>query len=128
MSGYGASFPLTINPSDGTFALLQDLKSVIFQNFKMIILTSPGEKMMDPNFGVGLKNFLFEQDTRSTHNLIKSKIINQVKEYMPFLEIEEVKFQSQATGDAFIQSNQLQIEVKFFIIPLSLSESLQVSI
>lgn len=128
MSGYGASLPLKMDASDGPFTLLQDLKAIIFQNLKMIVLTSPGERIMDPNFGVGLKNYLFEPDTRRTHNTIKSKIINQVGEYMPFLEIEEVTFQSQATGHSFVQSNALQIEVKFFIVPLSVSESLEISI
>ena len=53
--------------------------------------------------------------------IIKSKIINQVGEYLPFLEIEDVVFKSQSTGDAYVQSNKLNIEVRFFIIPLAVS-------
>ena len=128
MRGYGAALPLNFNSTDGPYALLKDLKSIIFQNLKMIVLTSPGERIMDPNFGVGLKNYLFEPDTARTHNVIKSKIINQVGEYLPFLEIEDVVFKSQSTGDAYVQSNKLNIEVRFFIIPLAVSESLEISI
>ena len=30
---------------------------MIKQNLKMLILTNPGERVMDPEFGVGIKQF-----------------------------------------------------------------------
>ena len=32
---------------------------LVRQNFKNLLLTIPGERMMDPDFGVGIQRFLF---------------------------------------------------------------------
>ena len=61
MSNYSPKLPLTLNPING-FENNQTVPSVVLQNLKMIILTSPGERIMDPNFGVGIKQYLFEQN------------------------------------------------------------------
>jgi hypothetical protein len=63
---------------------------MIKQNLKMLLLTSPGERIMDNNFGVGLKNFLFEQNVRNTRQALRNRIEEQVEEYMPFLDLIEI--------------------------------------
>ena len=57
------------------------------QNLKNLILTSPGERMMDPLFGVGIRRFLFENRTDVLTKTIKNTIANQAKKYMPFITI-----------------------------------------
>jgi phage baseplate assembly protein W len=48
------------NVSDNSgYHLISDIRTNIKQNLKMLVLTSPGERVMDPNFGVGIKRFLF---------------------------------------------------------------------
>ncbi len=72
-TGYSVKLPLQISPSDGPYTLNKNLASVVKQNVKMVIFTSPGERIMDSNFGVGIRNYLFEPLTESTNSNCKPK-------------------------------------------------------
>ena len=125
MPNYSPSLPLTYNARDGAFENLQDLISVTTQNLKMILLTSPGERIMDPEFGVGVKNYLFEQNTELLKLDIESKIRKQVKKYLSFVDIEEVFFFDSANANS-IESNRLNITIRFYIRPLNAGEELTI--
>ena len=127
MPNYSPSLPLTLSPRDGAFNNLQDLIAVTTQNLKMILLTAPGERIMEPTFGVGLRNYLFEQINISTHAKIRSSINRQVGKYLPFVDIEEVKFSTEDTDFDF-QSNRVGITIKFYIRPLNASEELNLNL
>ena len=125
MSNYAPKLPLTTDPSNG-HQNLQTIEQVSLQNLKMLCLTSPGERCMDPNFGVGIRNFLFEQNEPSTYSKIKTRIMRQVQEYMPFLEVTDVRFDSETNNKSFL-SNGLLITIVFNITPLGRSSVLQIT-
>ena len=77
-SGWGPSLPITRSDEDG-FKLTKEIKEQIKQNFKMLLLTIPGERTWDINFGIGLKKYLFEPNVESTHRTIALRIDEQVK-------------------------------------------------
>lgn len=58
----------------------------------MLILTEPGERIMDPQFGVGMKRFLFENFSDNVYSQIDSRIREQVRIYMPDLSIRQINF------------------------------------
>lgn len=62
----------------------------IKQNLKMLLLTRQGEYVMDANFGVGLRDYLFEQTPTINTSDIESAIRLQVSSYMPYLEIKNI--------------------------------------
>ena len=47
--------------------------------FENILLTNPGEKLSDPNFGVGLRSYLFNPQT--SYYDLESKISEQLSRY-----------------------------------------------
>ena len=99
--GFSPKLPLTLDPADG-YALNKNYQELIAQNIKMLILTAPGERIMDPFFGVGLRNYLFENKTELTFEKIRSKIREQLEIYLPFViinEIEIVDFNSEFPND-----------------------------
>ena len=55
MNGISPKLPLLVDKQDGPYGLNKRLNQSIKQNFKNLILTSPGERVMIPEFGVGLK-------------------------------------------------------------------------
>tara|TARA_B100001250_G_C19707588_1_gene747661 strand:- start:511 stop:891 length:381 start_codon:yes stop_codon:yes gene_type:complete len=122
MSNYSPSLPLTIDPSNG-FENNHTIIEVVQQNLKMLLLTSPGERVMDPNFGVGMRRFLFEQNNNDTHMRIKTKIKRQVMEYMSYVLIEDVIF-AYENNNHLIKSNGLLVTIKFFISPVGVQGSL----
>jgi phage baseplate assembly protein W len=88
--GISVKLPLAHDEIDGPYFLNKDLKSVVKQNLKNLMLTSPGERVMDADFGVGLKKLLFEPSHPVTYDKIKIRIRQQVKLYMPFLGLEDI--------------------------------------
>ena len=66
MASYGVALPLPYDSGDG-FTMLKHIKRVAKQNFKMLILTVPGERVMEPKFGVGLKRYLFENFSETVY-------------------------------------------------------------
>ena len=126
MSNYAPSLPLRLDPTNG-YGNLQSIETVVLQNLKMLVLTSPGERMMDPNFGVGIRNFLFEQNNNSTYSKIKTRIMRQTQEYLPFLEIREVKFDSEVNNENIL-SNGLLITIEFIITSLGKGSVLQITV
>ena len=92
MIGYSPKFPLRIDNYVGAYALNTELKDVVKQNFINLMLTSPGERIMDINFGVGLRRYLFEQNTPDLKSQIAADVRSQTKKYMPFIELTSMEF------------------------------------
>ena len=112
--GYSPSLPLVYDNESGPYDMLNTLEGIIKQNLKMLLLTSPGERIMIPDYGVGLKNYLFEHNTLVTRDDIRSKIIEQVNIFMPFLEDIDI-----AVADTCPEgSNNISVMVSYFIGPI----------
>ena len=124
MKGISPKFPLMIDNTFGTYALNQTYHDVVKQNFKNLILTSPGERVMDINFGVGLRHYFFEPMTRSITSEITSNIKEQAKVYMPFLTISSVDYSAGEEGGA--NPHLLSVSVAYVIAPLNESGLLTV--
>jgi phage baseplate assembly protein W len=107
-TGYSVKLPLQISPSDGPYTLNKNLASVVKQNVKMVIFTSPGERIMDSNFGVGIRNYLFEPLTESTKVNIRDRIIKQISTYLPFVVIQSLGVYS--SDD---QPNSIQVKMEY---------------
>jgi len=125
MSGLSPKLPLSIDPEDG-YALIKDYVSLVKQNLKMLILTSPGERIMMPEFGVGLRGYLFEQLTDLTKGDIDSKIRDQVSRYLSYLEIDLITF-SDIDADLALP-NAIKITLSYSIVPLELMDSLTLDV
>jgi phage baseplate assembly protein W len=120
--GLSPKLPLRIDPTDG-YQLTKTYREMIKQNLKMLVLTCPGERMMDPVFGVGLRNFLFEQNTPATHGSIESTIRRQIGLYMPFIEVVDVSFKSM-DDDPNVVANAVHVSLNYKIKPLDTYDEL----
>ena len=78
---------------------------------------------MDPNFGVGLVKYLFEQNTEMLRSEIRGKINQQVNIYMPFLQINEVSF-----FDDDLASNTLNMRINYTISSFNLQDFLDITL
>tara|TARA_Y100001938_G_C7973974_1_gene370800 strand:- start:442 stop:834 length:393 start_codon:yes stop_codon:yes gene_type:complete len=91
--GFDARLPLIRDPSFG-WALTRTVREEVRQDFMILLLTTPGERVMDPEFGVGLKRYLFEQLTRTTLGNLENRIRQQTSKYLSFIKIENIQFTS----------------------------------
>lgn len=92
MIGLSPKFPLEIDNYVGAYALNSTLKEVVKQNFINLMLTSPGERVADIQFGVGLRRYLFELNTDNLQGEIATNIQTQTNKYMPFVSLGSVSF------------------------------------
>lgn len=123
MQGYSPKLPLNNDrTSDGLYGLNKTLIDSIKQNFKMLILTNPGERVMDSNFGVGLRAMLFEQDTELLREKLKTRVANQVKQYMDFLQIEEINISEPQQNE----ENTMYVLIRFSVPILNVNDELNI--
>ena len=59
-------------------------------NIKNLLLTSKGERVMQPNFGSRLRDLLFEQYTEDLTERIKQEIQDAMSIWLPYIDIAKV--------------------------------------
>ena len=126
LEGISVKLPLTYDPADGPYLLNKTLGETIKQNIKMLVLTSPGERIMDPNFGIGLRNFLFESIGDETFTDIVTRMKDQLAEYIPVVNLESVEFIT-SDEDSTIPINQIVVSVKYNIEPYNARDELRIT-
>ena len=78
---------------NGYLTILADNR-LVQDDLKQIVFTSPGERVFNPSFGVGIDRYLFEQNTYYTAKQIETAIRSQVATYLPVVNIQRIDFQS----------------------------------
>ena len=127
MAGISVKIPLHTNEEDGHYALNKTFLEAAKQNFKNLLLTNPGEKIMDPAFGIGVKGLLFEKDTDQVRGDIISRIHQQVETYIPHIVIEEISIAG-PENSVDIAPNSLRMLIRYRILPLNQSDLLDINI
>ena len=126
MQGIGPLLPLSTDSRHGVYSLITNYHDEIKQNFKNLVLTNPGERIMDTRFGVGIRKFLFENRSEDLKFKITSAIEQQVKLYMPFLIINQVLFLEE--DDMPSDPNSLEMTINYSIPALNTSDFLEISV
>jgi phage baseplate assembly protein W len=126
MAGISPKLPLTVDKKHGHYSLNENYKDAVRQNLKNLILTAPGERIMDPDFGVGIRNFLFENNNTELYADIESAIMEQVQKYMSFIEIVNIGF-NRTSALPINEENGLSITLTFYIIPLQFYDNLEIT-
>jgi len=77
-------------PFDGPAVFNQSFttKEQVKSNLINLLLTSPGERLMNPTFGVGIRDLLFEQVIDKEQ--VKNRITDGAQLYIPEIDIEDV--------------------------------------
>jgi hypothetical protein len=107
MGFYGPKWPLKRGNED-TYEVYTDLKDQTNFYLRNLLLTSPGENISDPNYGVGLRRFLFEPNIDEIREEILSVLYQQVNIYLPDLNIKNISVT--ASGDE-VDSNTLKVSI-----------------
>jgi phage baseplate assembly protein W len=92
--GQGLSFPPRVG-ADGRLAWSEGEENVR-ESIRVILLTELGERLLRPDFGCGLRRFLFEPNTVTTRTLIREAIANAIRAREPRVAVEAVTVESDA--------------------------------
>jgi len=120
MKNVGLSPKLPLSSTKVHYDMIFDMKENIKQNFKNLILTSPGERIMLPTFGVGIKQHLFELNKEIVFNEIKSDIEEQVSIWMPFLNIDDIAVYQDSENN----ETRLSLYIRYSIPDLDIADQL----
>lgn len=86
--GQGPAFPFRPGP-DGRFAYATGV-AVIRQSIESILDTEPGERVMMPTFGCGLRRFLMQPNSPATRTSMQQEIAGAVARWEPRIQVTEV--------------------------------------
>tara|TARA_Y100000004_G_C8702407_1_gene322250 strand:- start:148 stop:540 length:393 start_codon:yes stop_codon:yes gene_type:complete len=125
--GLSPAIPFVTDDRDGV-KLNKEYIDLVNQNLTMLLLTAPGERIMDPDFGVGMRKFIFEMDHPSTYSNVSARIKQQIDKYLPYIEIEDITYDSNGTGNTAIAANTVMIRLIFNIKPLNRRAMLEVPV
>tara|TARA_R100001015_G_C4613220_1_gene168849 strand:+ start:135 stop:503 length:369 start_codon:yes stop_codon:yes gene_type:complete len=122
MAALGVKLPITRSSING-YTMIDDLPSLVKQNFKMLILTNPGERVMVPDFGVGIRSYLFENFNNSIASDIRAAIQTQTAKYIPVIVINKIDF-----NESEPDFNTMGIRISYSIPALSVKDLLEFTI
>ena len=115
------SLPLT--PGNGeAFRNIREFAELAKQNLKMLLLTRPGEYVMDNNYGVGLPDYLFLQEQEIDTSGLESIIRSQATTYMPYMTISNLS----VTLDP--ANAMMRIRIEFFYNELTIPEVFELEV
>ncbi len=98
---------------EGWFKSTETTIEAVKNNIKLLLLTTRGERLMQPTLGLNLRRFLFEQFTDESRITIENEIVDTFRTFLPFVEIKDLVIGMDET-DA-IGKNKLNISVLFNI-------------
>ncbi|MDJ0515648.1 MAG: GPW/gp25 family protein [Trichodesmium sp. MO_231.B1] len=90
--GTGWSFPPTFNQDTGTVEMVSD-ESDIIQSLEIILSTRPAERIMQPDFGCELSQFLFEEISQGLITGIRGIISDALVYHEPRINVEEINIE-----------------------------------
>ena len=104
-TSFGASSYSDLNPT-----------AAIKQNLKMLLLTRPGEYVMDSSYGVGLPDYLFLHEQEINTSGLESTIRSQSATYMPYMTISDLSITIDPTQPV------MKVRIEFFYNELTIPE------
>jgi phage baseplate assembly protein W len=98
---------LRISPISKDVALLKD-EDAVKRAISNLILTDPGERLMQPYIGAGIREMLFENLTPGTLKIIEERVRDTIDTYEPRAELIDVAVES-------IDEQSVQVTVLFYV-------------
>jgi len=122
--GYSPILPLSTNNTH--YDMIFDIETNIKQNFKNLLLTSPGERMMIPDFGCAIRRYLFEFEEDASFEDLTAIVEDQVETYMPFIQIDDIAIDNVVLGGKE-SSHTMAFTITYSVPSLGFKDSLLIT-
>ena len=110
------SMSFKFNPLSGDLITLKN-ENAIARAVRNIVLTTPGEKFFDPDFGSSVSEILFENVDDITAVSIEDEIKSSLKNYEPRVELINV------TVNPNFDANQFDVIISYRIVGIDIPPS-----
>lgn len=102
----GVPYPIQKNPRG--FLYSQDGINQIKSDMLALLLTNPGERVMNPNFGTPLRRLIFEPNDPALRLEAKNMIINSINKWEPRISVENIEVESKIDNNSLNKSDDKQ--------------------
>lgn len=116
---YQPKYPLQYSDLVGPYESITDLKNTVKQNVMTLLNISPGEWPGNPELGVGVRRFLFENYPSPQILAVHETIKQQFAKYLPFVEVASEFIDEDPYGNKLVDSNEIKLVIRYNITPLS---------
>ena len=106
---YAPIFPLLFKEKK-MFENVNDAKELVSFHLKNLLLTNPGEKISDPEYGIGITQMLFENMIQENLNLWQDKIVRMIELHLPYINLSDVLIMP------FFEENKVQIKIIYNLL------------
>ncbi len=96
--GTGWAFPVEFDANAGTVELVSDYQD-IEESLNILLSTSLGERVMQPDYGCNLNDYMFDSLNSTLIGIIKHHVENSILYYEPRIVAEKVEVTSQDSSD-----------------------------
>ena len=110
--GKGWAFPPAFNKATGTVEMVADEED-IRQSLHILLSTSLGERVMQPDYGCNLNDYVFEGLNNTTIGYIKERVANSILYYEPRIVVESIDVTSAGSVDNL--EGRFLIDISFSI-------------
>ena len=110
------SMSFKFNPLSGDLIALKN-ENAIARAVRNIVLTTPGEKLFDPDFGSSVSEILFENVDDITAVSIQDEIRNCLNNYEPRVDLIDVDV------DPNFDENQFDVKITYRIVGIDIPPS-----
>ena len=110
------SMSFKFNPLSGDLITLKN-ENAIARAVRNIVLTTPGEKFFDPDFGSSVSEILFENVDDITAISIEDEIKNCLANYEPRVELIDVNVEPN------FDENQFDVTISYRIVGIDIPPS-----
>jgi len=101
-----------IGKTGNLFELSYSTEEQAISNLKNLVLTRPGERILQPLFGTELQNALFEQNDDILKERIQNSITEAVEFWLPYIGINELNIQTVVAVDGTKEEHGITISMK----------------
>lgn len=96
---FGVNRPFLVG---GRFMSYQENERLIKNDLVQLLLTAPGERVMRPDFGTLLRQFIFSNITRSNLIALRENILDAIARYEPRITIKTFVIRDEAEQNKVI--------------------------
>ena len=109
---YAVGITLPIQITNTAFAQSFTTREQVSSNIKNLLLTKRGERILQPEFGSGLQELLFDFNNDELPTKIEDTITEALEQWLPYVTIDSIDVEQ---TDYLKDRNRANVSIKFKI-------------
>lgn len=119
----GIKLPLN-NDNGGVFSLTYTTADQAITNLKNLLLTRPGERMMQPRFGTPIYDVLFDNNTEDIIQKLRTGIELAIDFWLPYIVISSINIDPKLDGELGTHGHGIVIKINFKVTEQGANETI----